>query len=91
MRESNFFSTEIVKIRLENGDMAKFRNDQVICVSENEAKQTATIQLANGETLHTHLVHLPPKSAQREFVYESRVGFCSCCGCDPCDCEEYCG
>ena len=88
MKEKKFFSTEIVSIRLENGDMAKFRNDQVICVSENEAKQAATIQLANGETLHTHLVHLPPKSASKEFVYESRKGFCPLCECDPCDCQD---
>ena len=86
--ETKFFSTEIVSIRLENGDMAKFRNDQVICVSENEAKQAATIQLANGETLHTHLVHLPPKSADKSYVYESRIEFCAVCGCDPCDCED---
>ena len=72
MEENKFFSTEIVKIRLENGDMAKFRNDQVICVTENDAKQTATIQLANGEILLTHLVQLPPRSKDPQFVYESR-------------------
>ena len=91
MKEKKFFITEIVKVKLENGAIAKFRNDQVVCVSENPAKQTATIQLANGEVLNAHIVHLPPKSYSDDFIYESRPNFCPSCECDPCDCEDYCG